>query len=84
MPCHFDYKKSEDYSEDVGSETGIEAEPEYRILPRQELLEQTLYDLWLMMGETVCDAISAHLDSKLTEFGINHNVKYEKEPETAE
>jgi len=42
---------------------------------REEKLEQALLKLWIMLDESVADAISAHLDEVLTELHIEHNVR---------
>jgi len=88
MPYPFDKKLP-----DVGSETGIELEDNYRndnhektkddIRREHEYLVEVLQRLWVMMGETVCDSQSALLDEILTNINIEHNVKYEGDVTTA-
>ena len=84
MPCHFDNQNLDDYYEDVGSETGIEAEPEYRELSREEKMEQALCEIWQMMDSTVSDSISAHLESILTKLEIPHDALILGEPKEPE
>ena len=47
----------------------------FRSETREEKLEDALMQVWILMSRTVSDSASAHLESVLTEFNIEHEVE---------